>query len=215
MTRKAQRTGSLERRKPFRTQGRCILIVCEGEKTEPDYFKSLRRELRLRSVKVEVVGKECGSAPINVVDEAIKKKDSSKSATIVDYYDEIWCVMDVEAPQPHTTLDQALDKARDNGLKVALTNPCFEYWYILHFKKTSQFMQKNGDVIKVLKKCYPEYCKNSLDIFDAIFPHTTDAIKNAGDVIKEKHWGEDLRGCNPSTHVHRLVEQLMSFDKHS
>ncbi|MDY7011402.1 MAG: RloB family protein [Planctomycetota bacterium] len=164
---------------------------------------------------MEIVGKECGSAPINVVEAAIVRKDSTPQSTTHDDYDEIWCVMDVEAPLQHSTLAQALDKAKGNGLSVALSNPCFEYWYILHFKKTSRPMLKNGDVIKVLKEHYPKYCKNDPDIFDVIFPDTEKAIRHAKEVIKEKHWVEDLRDCNPSTHVHRLVEQLMSFGERS
>ena len=213
MTRKSRNTSDLKRRKPFRLPRLCVLIVCEGEKTEPDYFESLRRELGLSSVEVEIVGKECGSAPINVVDAAIDRKACTPQSTIHDEYDEVWCVMDVEAPEPHKTLADAIAKAKKNKVKVALSNPCFEFWYILHFEKTSQPMLKNGDVIKVLKKHYPKYRKNDPNIFDVIFTHTTDAIKHAKEVIREKHWVEDLRGCNPSTHVHRLVEQLMSFDE--
>ena len=61
------------RRRPFRTVGKSILIVCEDSKSSPDYFDKFRKELRLSSVKVEVCGEECGSAPISVVDFAKEK----------------------------------------------------------------------------------------------------------------------------------------------
>ncbi|MNC80456.1 hypothetical protein D3C75_1332440 [compost metagenome] len=47
------------------------LIVCEGKKTEPEYFNDLRNYERLASITVKVCG-ECGSAPISVVEHALQ-----------------------------------------------------------------------------------------------------------------------------------------------
>ncbi|GAJ11204.1 unnamed protein product, partial [marine sediment metagenome] len=84
-------------------------------------------------VDVEIVGE--GAAPITVVNSAIKlreerKQIASKSLTKAEY-EVIYCVFDVEAPTPHESLANAVSKAKDNKLEVILSNPCFEYWYIL------------------------------------------------------------------------------------
>lgn len=55
--------------------------------------------------------------------------------------------MDVEAPTAHPDLDRALRMARDEDLNVALSNPCFELWLLLHFQdlrgyRTSEAAQK-------------------------------------------------------------------------
>ncbi len=217
MTRRIRSKNSLKRRRAYIEPRACILIVCEGEKTEPQYFEGLKRELRLRTVEVVVEGKECGSAPISVVDHAIelrkdRVRDARQSMTLVEY-DEVWCIIDVEAPQPHTSLNAAFDKAKANKLKVALSNPCFEYWYILHFERTSALMNSNKKAMKRLKQHYPAYKKKDPASFAVVYPLTPTAIRNSKGVLKEKHYGDDLRDCNPSTHVHLIVEHLLDISQ--
>ena len=160
-------------------------------------------------------GEACGSSPISVVDHALslreKREMEAKQSVATVAYDVIWCVMDVEAPTPHVSLAQAFDKARANNLKIALSNPMFEYWYLLHFEKTSALMHQNQDVMKRLKKHHSKYKKNDPDFFWVIYPLTARAIQNSKAVLKEKHFGDDLRDCNPSTHVHHVVEQLQDI----
>ncbi len=71
--RKLRTTKSLLRRKAKRDSYDRVLIVCEGEKTEPNYFKELRTHFRLNSVNIEIEDNTSGSAPINVVNHALKK----------------------------------------------------------------------------------------------------------------------------------------------
>ena len=49
-----------------------MLLVCEGSKTEPQYFRSLQRELKLLPVEIEIVGQ--GAAPITVVQRAVEMR---------------------------------------------------------------------------------------------------------------------------------------------
>lgn len=214
MTRKARTSRMLGRRPPVLKPRECVLIVCEGEKTEPNYFEGLRQELKLSSVEVEVEGKGCGSAPISVVDAALQRRaqreQDARYSTTRTEYDVVWCIVDVEIP-PHTSLDRAFDKAKGNGLKLALSNPCFEYWYLLHFQRTSALMQSAKAVGDALKRHYGGYEKNNAASFQVFYPRTEEAIKHAKAVLREKHFGQDLRKCNPSTHVHRVVEHLKSI----
>jgi len=219
MSRKPRKPENLRRRKPIKSPRKTILIVCEGEKTEPLYFKAFRRELRLSTIEVVVDGKGSGSAPISVVDYAIdlrqKRKEEARDSFVLAEFDVIWCVIDVEAPTPHKSLNDAYQKARANKLNVALSNPCFEYWYLLHFKRTSMSMQYNKDVVKALKKHSPlkKYQKGDPGTFAQVYPYTETAIYNSKTVIKEKHYGRDLRKCNPSTDVHKIVEYLQKMSQ--
>lgn len=56
-------------------------------------------------------------------------KDKRRNDLDIDHY---WCVVDVESPQPHPHLNGARQMARDNGISLAISNPCFELWLILH-----------------------------------------------------------------------------------
>ena len=212
MTRKARSPQALRRRAPFQPPRESILIVCEGRKTEPNYFKGWVQKLRVNPlVEVRVHGEARGSAPISVVDYAITLRNekvlAAKTSPVERPFDVVWCVMDVEVP-PHTSLAQAYNKALANDLKISLSNPCFEYWYLLHFKRTSALFCAAAHVIRALKHYHPAYTKNDPDFFDVVYPRTDTAINNSKGVLAEKHYGEDLRTCNPSTHVHRVVEHL-------
>ena len=48
-------------------------------------------------------------------------------------FNEVWCVTDVDE---HKRLEPALDKAKGNDIRVALSNPCFELWLLLHFRES-------------------------------------------------------------------------------
>ncbi len=203
---------SLQRRKPTREPRACILIVCEGKKTEPAYFLAMRKRLGLTSVEVEVIGGNGGSAPITIVDSAVALKLAreilAKNSVIHREYDYVWCVIDVEAPHPHESLYRACNKATDNGLRMALSNPCFEYWYLLHFEKTCKLFVSNYDVIHDLKQHFAKYSKINADIFEDIYLKTDQAIKWAKEILRETGCNDDPRNHNSSTTVHKLVEIL-------
>ena len=212
VSRKQKNIGSYNRPQAFKEPRKSILIVCEGSKTEPIYFNSLRSALRLAMVEVQIVGQ--GAAPITVVDRAIElraqRKHVAKKSLTKAAYDVVYCVIDVEAPKAES-LSRGLNKARDNKLEVILSNPCFEYWYILHFKKTGAPFNTSQEVKSTLRQEHPAYRENDTTIFGVVYPRTSDAIKNSKEVLKERHRDtEDLSDCNPSTHVHRIVEYLQN-----
>jgi len=122
-------------------------------------------------------------------------------------YEKVWCVVDVEIP-PHRTLDEAWKKAsKIDKLELILTNPCMEYWFLLHFKKHIAPFDNNDDVMNALKTVHPSYKKSRIG-FDILYPHTATAIKHSKEVLCETGCDENLKDFNPSTHVHRLVEHL-------
>jgi hypothetical protein len=216
VSRKQRKIDDLNRRKAFKEPRKSILIVCEGSKTEPIYFKSLKDQLRLAMIDVVIVGE--GAVPITVVNSAIdlrdeRKREAKKSLTKAEY-EIIYCVFDVEAPTPHKSLTDAVGMANAHNLDVILSNPCFEYWYILHFRKTSAPFYTNDEVLSNLRREYPDYSKSDTDIFEVVYPKTSDAIKHSKEVLSEQHNdAEDLRNCNPSTHVHKVVEYLQNVAK--
>lgn len=48
-----------------------------------------------------------------------------------DAYDQYWCVFDIDE---HPYVDQALQFAASSQISVAVTNPCIELWFLLHFE---------------------------------------------------------------------------------
>jgi hypothetical protein len=103
-----------------------FLIVCEGEKTEPNYFKSFPLINNGSYVyELEVYGGKINT--IGVVDKALELKNANP-----DKYDSVWAVFDKD-DFPAENFNQAIINAKNNGINVAWSNEAFELWYLLHF----------------------------------------------------------------------------------
>lgn len=201
--RKAKRSKDLKRRKAQREPYDRVLIVCEGQKTEPIYFKALIRALRLSSANVEVCG-ECNSSPKSVLDYAKKKQKAEQK--IGENYDTVFCVFDKDQ---HTTYDIVLHEIEKNTSMMAITSiPCFEFWLLLHFDYTTRPYAGSGgrspcdEVIADLKTHLPGYTKAKKDIYGITKERIEGAIGASKAVLAAAERNEI---DNPSTKVHQLV----------
>lgn len=200
-----------ERKRQPRDSYDVILIVCEGEKTEPHYLNALRNSLRLSSANIRICGEECGSAPISVVNFALGEFRSSKGV-----YDKIYCVFDKDK---HHSYDEAIAKISyvklpgGSTIQAITSIPCFEFWILLHFTFTTRpFICAGSDsncamVVKELKKYIADYSKGN-NVFDFIVNYTDDAI-NRAKKLEEFHQTSGVD--NPSTKIHQLVEYLQNM----
>lgn len=203
---------SFERRPGQRQPRQCLLVVCEGIETEPIYFAGLRQELKLTLVEVQVEAP--GSAPITIVDHALTRREAQsreakrtarKGLLGQPPFDEVWCVFDRDG---HESFNRAIDKARNNDLQLAVSVPAFEYWYLLHFKETTQPFQNSSELIQALRdrECLPHYEKN-LNVCSVLFAFTDTAIERA-DRLLAHHPDAGNDFPNPSTLVYKLVQKL-------
>ncbi len=96
--RKAKQARELARKKAKRERYAKVLIVCEGEKTEPNYFNELKDHLVINSANVVITG-SCGSSPISVVEHALHQYRLEKDAG--DPFDKVFCVCNC-SPPPRT-----------------------------------------------------------------------------------------------------------------
>lgn len=133
MTRRT-RAKDLRRKVATRPERRTVVIFCEGKESEPDYLNGVKRLPEVRqntAVDIEIAPER--DVPLPLVAAAVRRKQD-------DEVDEVWCVFDVEAPQPHPNLERAMQLARKHGVQVAVSNPCFELWLILHHQEHSAFL---------------------------------------------------------------------------
>src|SRR3954451_2941209 len=133
----------LKRRKPRIEPRKRVLVICEGEKTEPSYFTGVKRLEQASTVDIEI--DKAGGVPKTLVERAVAKKKDSKRAVSRDgdpnlLYDEIWCVFDVDE---HPNLQDAKQQAKANGIELAISNPCFELWLHLHFKEQTASIERH------------------------------------------------------------------------
>lgn len=191
-----QYRGYSQRRVETRDPIERFLIVCEGEKTEPNYFRSFR----VPKDVIDIYG--LGDNTINLVNKAIElKKD--------DDYDQIWCVFDRNS-FPAQNFNAALTVATNNNIKVAYSNEAFELWYLLHFNYYDTAMPREDYKKKLSEQLGHNYEKNSEKIYEELENKKHAAIKNAKKLL-EQYSPPNPERDNPSTTVHLLVEQLNRF----
>ena len=193
---------SLTRRKYVREPYDKVLIVCEGEKTEPNYFKGLRNHLRLKTANVAIVGE--GATPGKIVERAkeLEKREKERG----DPYDKVFCVFDKDR---HTDYQKALGQLKSRKNYVAIPSvPAFEYWLLLHFRYTTSPYQDTAELLRDLKKHLPAYEKNDAGIFGKLQDRLETAKKNAERSLEDRN---QARTDNPSTKVHILVESLQAI----
>ncbi|HOO56749.1 MAG TPA: RloB family protein [bacterium] len=200
---------SFRRKGPRREEKPVVLIVCEGEKTETYYFEQARLIYNLTSVNIKILGKQCDPQPLKIVDYAqtMKSKYEKEDKEI----DEVWCVFDRDQ---HHGFDEALQLAEKNGFKVALSNPCFELWYLIHYRDQESEI-KNKKVIRELKREIPNYEKSDRDIFQKTGDKLPDAIKRAKRLRKLNKEKQKPATSNPSTSVDKLIEYFQKIDRDS
>ena len=199
-----RKAGSYDRQAGHRPMAKRILIVCEGEKTEPNYFRALRRKLQLHLVEVEI--KEKAGPPISLVTTAEKIVNSHKTG---DKFDEVWCVLDREGKHLNPTFTEALQQAQRLTYKLAVSNPAFEFWYVLHFETTTRIFANGEEVKTYLRKHIPEY-EEKMAVWSLLEEKTATAIENSKQLLKTHPCKED-DFPNPSTYVHVLVEELIEM----
>ncbi|GAB5549367.1 MAG: RloB family protein [Sandaracinaceae bacterium] len=194
------------RREPQRDPKRRLLVVCEGIVTEPVYLRGLERWAGNSRIHLEIPKEQGDPKKLveiakrhkrNAEDEAKRQRDDFLS------FDEVWCVCDVDE---HQRLPDARQMARDNDIMIAVSNPCFELWLVLHFRD-SPGPQHRHDMQKLLAKFLEGYDKH-LD-FSALSHGVQSAVVRA-QRLDEMAQEEGEGGRNPTTDVYRLAESILA-----
>ena len=195
---------AVARKGPMREPYDRVLIVCEGAKTEPNYFSELADHYKLSSANIEIVG--AGADPLAIVRKA--KELQQKERRTGEKYDRVYCVFDRDE---HARFQEASLLAQRSKLRLGRSWPCFEFWILLHFCFTrrpysrSQGRSPAENCIRDLRQRWPGHEKAS----DGVFLELRDAMDDAKEhANRAKVDAERTEEPNPSTEVHRLVTYL-------
>lgn len=121
----------------------------------------------------------------------------------------VWCVFDTENLNNNPTFNQAVQVADANNYSLAISNPAFEFWYILHFESTTRPFNNGKEVKGYLKKFINNY-KESMTVLPLLVGSMSAAISRAENVL-QNHPDGGNRFPNPSTGVHILTAQLIDM----
>lgn len=198
--------GYKPRKRGMREPRKVYVIVCEGEKTERIYFKKYRTECRYCNLKIETPNSKF-TDPINLATfakEQIKKEDLD-----LRNGDVIWCVFDCDE-NTNEDLSRAC-KIAGKDVKICLSNPNFELWFLLHFSLIVSKLERSK-VIDKLKEHIPNYKKN-IDIYELLLSKRSIAIDNAKK-LNGLHEKDGIKlmisvESNPSTQVYSIVEEIL------
>ena len=210
-----------------------FLIYSGGIVTEVEYFQYVRRHLfgdyvknlRIKSGEVDdpVRVEADGVDPKTLVDDAAKllyedKKDAKKEA--YDPFAVVWAVTDVDDfGKNGDKLRAAVDKGRQSGVEVIISNPCFDVWLIDHKQSCPLSYTQTSECEKLAKRLglidmsrnrnNPKHIRQ-----EAIVEQYATAAKNAQKHMSEQH--RRIRDSRPSsgdyapwTDIPKIVDTLI------
>ncbi len=183
---------------PTRDVEKRVLIVCEGEVTEVEYLRALITWARQPTIDVVVVG--LAVDPLTLVDEAIARRGAD-----ADAWDDVWCCFDVD--DFGLRVGRAREKAKAHGVKMAMSNPCFELWLYLHHHD-SPGMRTTAEMQRLFSMSTTGVDAKHVD-FDALQAGYGAAVRRAKKLYEDAiAVDEPMR--NPLTEVYRLTESIVA-----
>lgn len=191
-----------------------IVIACEGEKTEQDYFNSISElcdELGSRlQLKVLPPREEGHSAPRHVLDQM----DKYKKEFGIKVNDELCLVIDRDKQSwTEATISEVAQFCHAKQYILALSNPCFELWLLIHHydvmllgedENRSILRNKNGYMKSKLRDVIGQYNPSSINIHD-FWGVTEIAIDRAKrlDVNPAERWPNEI-----GSRVYIIMEKI-------
>ena len=209
-----------ERREAFR-DARLIVIASEGKDTERIYFKALAKEYTNPRVHVHVLERSENEQNNSSPEHVLKQLNDYKSQYELEADDELWLVVDKDRWTEAMLSRVATECSQKVAMHMALSNPCFELWLLLHMEdavslppeEQKQWMEnrrksKNADpYLKVrLRQKMGSYHESSYDALTLI-AHIENAIERARALDKKPtdRWPQTL-----GTRVYLLAESVMN-----
>lgn len=217
---KKRRAARKKRQHDFKKpKANSYLIVTEGERTEPLYFKGIEKLIKEKiggkiEVKeapvIDIQGKGCATGKlIEITDQIVKE------SKII--YQNIWIVFDKD---DFEDFDEAITAGINKGYNIAWSNQSFEYWLYLHFNYSDSALHRqdwNDKLDKIFKEYNlgnGTYQKNYEDIYNMVnkYNGVDTAIKYAKSRM-EKFDKDKIKPSqyDPGTTVFQLVEELKKY----
>lgn len=187
-----------------------LLIVCEGEQTEPNYFQSLKAMLPPQVAEViDIQG--LGANTQSLVNAAKRQREKRRDT---DYpYDEVWVVFDRDSFAPDM-FDNAIYSAEQSGMKVAWSNEAFEIWYLLHFEDRQTGMNREEYKARLSQHLNQPYKKNDPDMYSKLQKAGNEELAHRRSRQRQiDHDDIPPHQANPCTTVNKLVEKLNTFKR--
>ena len=174
-----------------------ILLYVEGRNTEPSYFDLLKRSNCTR-IPVAVRGQRIGAC-VDFVNKVVGKYNSLPAKEKAKYKQK-WLVFDNDG---HEDFAEGIRLARNQGFRVAFSNMCIEYWFMLHF------YNHDGSAIPLKGDSHSKAQIDEINKFIKRYNRSNDAdVKLYDEDSKkvEEDFFELMLAIDATTHHHRIVD---------
>ena len=210
----------------FEDAEKFYILAFEGTVTERKYFEDLRAsEYFNDSGQIETIslkkGPYDGNSPLDVKSLLSKTKREYNFRPT----DEFWLIIDRDDWERihKIDIDQVVKDCRsERNFNMALSNPCFEIWLLLHLSKISDFSEEEQK--KIYENAPVSEKKHYIDVVLAnkigdgrgynkrpnpgiFLPRIRNAIINALEVSEQGSFYPKKLGSD----VYKLVEKLIKY----
>lgn len=197
-------------RKVTRKKKPVILIIAEGKNvTESQYFKSFQNQHNGYSIQMLTPGHSTDPKGMyKKISQYWKEKELDEKQGDIAFI-----VLDLDCNPDKALLIKELAK-KNKSMKFVISNPCFEVWFLLHFKYSTHTYASSSEVIKDLRNHISNYEKN-MPVAEMIADKLEVAMTNAG---KLKNYFEKIgakwpsEACNPYTDVTIVIDVFNKFN---
>lgn len=209
-----------ERREAF-LDARLIVIASEGKDTERIYFKALAKEYTNPRVHVHILKRSEDEKNNSSPEHVLEQLNEYKCQYELEADDELWLVTDKDHWTEAMLSRVATECMQDVSMHMALSNPCFELWLLLHLVDVASLTpeeqrlwmenrrksKSSNPYLKVLlRQKMGSYHESAYDVLTLIV-HVEVAIERARLLDKNPadRWPQTL-----GTRVYLLAESVMN-----
>jgi hypothetical protein len=184
-----------------------FIIATEDTYAPAQYFGMFRNP----KIQIRVLPAEGGkSAPEHV----ITRLDEFKNKFDTDDDDQLWLMLDTDhwtQPNHIQNFRTVCSEAVNKGYELAHSNPCFEFWLLLHLEEpeADRPFAACEDVLKRMRQILDGYNKQRLNL-EHFPPESIQTAVDRAERLDRQPDGtpDDRWPQKPGSHVYRLVKHL-------
>jgi hypothetical protein len=131
-------------------------IFCEGQ-SETAYFEDVNRDSNnepYHRALIKVFSSGGNTQALNLLKYARARKEYLRNE--VQPQDSFWLVFDRDENQT-SELQEVVRESLKEGFRILYSNPCFEFWYRLHFSFTERCYNNSQSCKDEIKTYLPDY----------------------------------------------------------
>lgn len=181
------------------------MVFSEGLKTESIYLTNWHRLYRDQVILSLAPHKY--TTPLQIAQSARDQRAADMRGAKRGQgkeFSQYWCIFDVDE---HPKIPEALELARANNINVALSSPCIELWFVLHFDNQTAFLDRKEAqrLSKTLLGCEKVLTQAALDLLVQNY----EIAKMHARGLENKHLGDkSTQPWNPHSDIWKLIDSI-------